>query len=175
MPAAFRKSAAVAAALGVLLLSPGVASAEGDDHSGAEPAANSSRPLPDSTVSTALTLVTVGFNGPLEPAGGHGLAVTDAKGERVDDGRVMLMDAQTLGVRLKPLARTGKYTVVFTGLIDGDKPTGTFTFTYAGPTAMPTPKASTSPPTQLLAMGGGVLVLAGVGAIALRRQRSAAV
>lgn len=158
--AAARATAAATVGAGLLLLSPGPALA-GGNHGGPEPMANSSRPLPNTTVSTELDRVTVGFNAPLAELSGHVLTVTDPEGERVDAGRVSRLDAQTLGVELQPLSRTGTYTVTYTGLTQGHSPSGTFTFAYTGPTA--STDGSTVPMQAALA-GGGVLVLAGLGA-----------
>lgn len=170
MSAAVRAIAAATFSAGALMLTPGAALA-GGDHSGSAPAANASRPLPNTTVTTTLNRVTVGFNAELANLDGHVLTVTDPEGQRVDAGQVDLLDPVTLSVGLEPLSSTGRYTVAYTALIQGHSPAGTFTFTYSGPTARVERSAV---PTQAALAGGGVLLLAGFGDLALRRQQTMA-
>lgn len=89
-------------------------------------------PAPGSTVATPPTEVAITFDEEVE-AKYCAIAVTDAKGARVDAGKAHLAggDELHLAVALKPVA-AGTYTVVWHATsTDAHKTQGTFAFTVA--------------------------------------------
>jgi LPXTG-motif cell wall-anchored protein len=114
----------------------------------------SSNPAAGSTISAAPSVVTASFDNhdPLV-AEGSALVVTNAAGERVDNGDLALdksdAERKTLTVSLKSGLGDGVYTVKWTAVSQGDGSTesGEFKFTVRA-------NASTSAPTANLPQTG---------------------
>jgi hypothetical protein len=69
---------------------------------------------------------------------GNEITVTDPTGARVDDG-ALTIDAESAVIGLKPLVKTGIYTVNYSLLGENDIPlVGRFTFNFAEPTVVAT-------------------------------------
>jgi methionine-rich copper-binding protein CopC len=124
-------------------------------------------PPPNATVIEAPERVTITFNAPLANVDGHGLTVTSPSGKTISEGNVVRQDDGTLAVDVGEFDEKGIYTVSYAALLQGHRSNGTYEFAYDGPTG-------SGFPTQLAAVGGGVVLLAGAGAVALRRQQRAA-
>jgi len=147
----------------------------------------STTPAADTTVSEALTSVSLTFNEPplTELGAGIAIQVNDPAGATVSSGEVSIVDS-TLGIAVAPTT-VGTYTVIWqTVSSDGHPVSGEYTFDYQGPvvaapTATPAvtpgdgatstaePDAATSTATEPAtpaADGGSTLplVLVGVGA-----------
>uniref|UniRef100_UPI004049ADDB copper resistance CopC family protein n=1 Tax=Candidatus Nanopelagicus sp. TaxID=2518620 RepID=UPI004049ADDB len=92
----------------------------------------STSPTAGSVLSISPTAVTIKANADLL-SGANEMTVTDAKGVRVDDGSLQVQGA-VLMVGIKPLTKSGLYTVAYTLMaIDQPPITGTFTFLYNAP------------------------------------------
>ena len=104
----------------------------------------STSPPSAQTFETPPSAVTITTESALLPEG-HEITVTDPAGARVDLGLINAVDVTAM-VDLKPLTKSGIYTVTYSLLSENDVPlTGRFTFNYSSPTIEP----SASPiPTQ---------------------------
>jgi len=106
----------------------------------------STTPISGATLQSAPSAVTVTTEMTLMDAGSE-ITVTDPTGARVDDG-ALTIDAESVVVGLKPLVKTGVYTVNYSLLAENDVPlVGRFTFTFAEPTVVATvaPEPSQTP------------------------------
>ncbi|WP_378144083.1 copper resistance protein CopC [Cnuibacter sp. UC19_7] len=108
----------------------------------------STSPAADSTVSDALTSVSLTFNEPpfADAGAAIGIRVSDPSGQVVSDGRVSITDS-TLSTAVAPTTQ-GAYQVEWQNVSgDGHTVSGTYVFTYAGPVAAPTvdPTAPSTP------------------------------
>lgn len=99
----------------------------------------STSPAGDSTVSEPFTTVSLTFNEPpfADAGAAIGIRVSDPSGAVISDGSVSITDA-TLSTAVKPTTQ-GSYLVEWQNVSgDGHTVSGTFTFTYEGPVAVPT-------------------------------------
>jgi copper resistance protein C len=132
----------------------------------------SSVPAPNSTVTTAPTVVKAAYNAGINPKGSS-IVVVAPNGSAADvgDGHVDLNDAnrQTMLVTLKPNLAPGKYTVKWTTVAadDGDTLSGTFSFTIAAPatTAKPAVVAAAAPASLPKTGGIPIAAVAGIGLV----------
>lgn len=86
------------------------------------------------TITTQVALISVG----------NSVTVTNLKGVRVDDG-ALTVDGVNVIIGLKPLTVTGLYTVTYSLLSNNQVPLqGSFSFTYAAPSVISSPSATTS-------------------------------
>jgi methionine-rich copper-binding protein CopC len=102
----------------------------------------STTPAADTTVSEALTSVSLTFNEPplTELGAGIAIQVDDPAGATVSSGEVSIVDS-TLGIAVAPTT-VGSYTVIWqTVSSDGHPVSGEYTFDYQGPVAV-TPTAN---------------------------------
>ncbi|NQX34898.1 copper resistance CopC family protein [Herbiconiux sp. VKM Ac-2851] len=103
----------------------------------------STTPAADTTVSEALTEVSLTFNEPplTELGAGIAIEVNDPAGATVSSGEVSIVDS-TLGIAVAPTT-VGSYTVIWqTVSSDGHPVSGEYAFDYQGPVAAapaPTP------------------------------------
>ncbi|MBF4572310.1 copper resistance protein CopC [Herbiconiux sp. VKM Ac-1786] len=106
----------------------------------------STTPAADTTVSEALSEVSLTFNEPplTELGAGIAIQVNDPAGATVSSGEVSIVDS-TLGIAVAPTT-VGSYTVIWqTVSSDGHPVSGEYTFDYQGPVAAaPTSAAPTS-------------------------------
>lgn len=103
----------------------------------------STTPVSGVTLQSAPSAVTVTTELALMDAGNE-VTVTDPTGARVDDG-ALTIDGANAVIGLKPLVKTGIYTVNYSLLAENDVPlVGKFTFTYAEPTVIATAPAQPS-------------------------------
>jgi hypothetical protein len=94
---------------------------------------------------------------------GSEVTVTDPTGARVDDG-ALTIDAESAVIGLKPLVKTGFYTVNYSLLAENDIPlVGRFTFNFAEPTVVatvaPEPTQSQAPTSSGNNAGTTIFVL----------------
>ncbi|GLK16278.1 copper resistance CopC family protein [Herbiconiux flava] len=109
----------------------------------------STTPAADTTVTEALTEVSLTFNEPPLTELGAGIAVqvNDPAGATVSSGEVSIVDS-TLGIAVAPTT-VGSYTVIWqTVSSDGHPVSGEYAFDYQGPVAAaPTPAAPSEAPS----------------------------
>ena len=97
----------------------------------------STTPIAGATLQSAPSAITVTTESILMDAGNE-ITVTDPTGARVDDG-ALTIDAESAVIGLKPLVKTGIYTVNYSLLAENDVPlVGRFTFNFAEPTVVAT-------------------------------------
>ena len=105
------------------------------------PISGSSLTSPPSAVTITTKVALLGV--------GNSVTVTDPKGVRVDDG-ALTVDGKNVIIGLKPLTRSGAYTVTYTLLANNDVPLqGSYTFSFSAPSVIssPTAASTTIPPT----------------------------
>lgn len=96
-------------------------------------------PVSGSILSIAPTSVSLTTDTPLAPMGSE-IIVTDPKGNRVDDG-ALLVDGTNAVVGLLALTEKGIYQVEYSLISEEDIPlTGIYTFTFNAPDKITTPK-----------------------------------
>jgi len=105
----------------------------------------STSPISGSTVTTSPSAVTITTQVVLSDMG-NSVVVTDKKGQRVDDGS-LIVDGMGVLIGLQSLVDSGVYTVTYSLLSDTDSPLeGSFTFNYSAPNVIsvqsPVPTAS---------------------------------
>ena len=94
-------------------------------------------PLSGATLQSAPSAVTITTELALMDAGNE-VSVTDPTGVRVDDG-ALTVDGVNAVVGLKPLVKTGIYTVNYSLYAENDLPlVGKFSFNFAEPTVVAT-------------------------------------
>lgn len=100
-------------------------------------------PVSGSILSIAPSSVTLTTDTPLAPMGSE-IVVTDPKGNRVDDG-ALLVDGNNAMVGLLVLSEKGIYQVEYSLISDEDIPlTGIYTFTFNAPDKITTPEPTTT-------------------------------
>jgi len=134
-----KKAFATSAVLLILAFS-GVSNAQANSLVGTSP-------ISGSTVSVSPTSVTVTGQVLLlaDAIDANVISVIDPNGVRVDDGTITVVEmSATVGV--KPLTDSGRYTVSYSLLSDGDAPLeGSFTFNYSAPSSIAPTEPSPSP------------------------------
>ena len=99
----------------------------------------STTPISGAVLTTAPSAVTLTTEAPLAAIGSE-IKVTDAKGNRVDDG-ALTIDTNNAVIGLLALTEKGVYIVDYSLITDNDVPlTGTYTFTYNAPDKVTTPQ-----------------------------------
>jgi methionine-rich copper-binding protein CopC len=97
----------------------------------------STTPVAGAALQSAPSAVTVTTELPLLDVGNE-ITVTDPTGARVDDGALSI-DLDSAYIGLKPLVKTGIYTVTYSLLAENDVPlVGKFTFNFIEPSVMET-------------------------------------
>jgi len=97
----------------------------------------STTPIAGATLQSAPSAITITTESVLMDAGNE-ITVTDPSGARVDDG-ALTIDAENAVIGLKPLVKTGIYTVNYSLFAENDIPlVGRFTFNFAEPTVVAT-------------------------------------
>ena len=117
-------------------------------------------PLSSATLQSAPSAVTITTEKPLMDTGSE-VSVTDPTGVRVDDG-ALTIDGANVVVGLKPLVKTGIYTVNYSLFAENDEPLiGKFTFNFAEPTVVATvaPVPTKSPTPSGNNLGTTIFVL----------------
>ena len=117
-------------------------------------------PLAGATLQSAPSAVTITTEKPLMDAGNE-VSVTDPTGVRVDDGAITI-DGVNAVVGLKPLVKTGIYTVSYSLFAENDEPlVGKFTFNFAEPTVIATvaPQPTKAPTPSGNNLGTTIFVL----------------
>ena len=117
-------------------------------------------PLAGATLQSAPSAVTITTEKPLMDAGNE-VSVTDPTGVRVDDGAITI-DGVNAVVGLKPLVKTGIYTVNYSLFAENDEPlVGKFTFNFAEPTVIATvaPQPTKAPTPSGNNLGTTIFVL----------------
>ena len=122
----------------------------------------STTPVAGETLQSAPSAITITTETILLDAGSE-VTVTDPTGARVDDG-ALTIDAESAVIGLKPLVKTGFYTVNYSLLAENDIPlVGRFTFNFAEPTVVatvaPEPTQSQAPTSSGNNAGTTIFVL----------------
>ncbi len=106
----------------------------------------STTPVAGAALQSAPSAVTVTTELPLLDVGNE-ITVTDPTGARVDDGALSI-DLDSAYIGLKPLVKTGIYTVTYSLLAENDVPlVGKFTFNFIEPSVMETVEPEPVKPT----------------------------
>jgi methionine-rich copper-binding protein CopC len=106
----------------------------------------STSPMSGSTLSVSPTSVTITGQLPLL-ADANEISVTDPKGNRVDDGTIMVSYV-SVTVGLMPLTESGFYTVSYLLYAEADAPLeGSYRFKYQAPSTI-APESPTPQPTE---------------------------
>ena len=117
-------------------------------------------PLSGATLQSAPSAVTITTELALMDAGNE-VSVTDPTGVRVDDG-ALTVDGVNAVVGLKPLVKTGIYTVNYSLYAENDLPlVGKFSFNFAEPTVVATiaPQPTKTPSPSGNNLGTTIFVL----------------
>ena len=117
-------------------------------------------PIPGASLESPPSAVSITTEVPLIDAGNE-ITVTDPTGARVDDG-LLTIDGVNAVIGLKPLVKTGIYTVNYSLLGENDVPLiGKYTFNFLEPAviATPQPDASSAPTPSGNNLGTTIFVL----------------
>jgi methionine-rich copper-binding protein CopC len=120
----------------------------------------STSPVSGASLDSATSAVTITTEVALLDDGNE-VIVTDPAGVRVDDG-ALAIDGVNVLIGLKPLVKTGIYTVNYSLFAENDVPlVGTFTFNFAEPTiiAPVAPEPSPAPTPSGNNLGTTIFVL----------------
>ena len=120
----------------------------------------STTPVAGETLQSAPSAITITTETILMDAGNE-VTVTDPAGARVDDG-ALTIDAESAVIGLRPLVKTGIYTVNYSLLAENDIPlVGRFTFNFAEPTVVATlaPEPTKTPTPSGNNVGTTIFVL----------------
>lgn len=146
-----KKARVYAAVMGLLFLSA--------PHSFANTLVSTS-PIPGASLESPPSAITIITEVPLIDAGNE-ITVTDPTGVRVDDG-ALTIDGVNAVIGLKPLVKTGIYTVNYSLLGENDVPLiGKYTFNFLEPTVVATtaPTTSSAPTPSGNNLGTTIFVL----------------
>jgi methionine-rich copper-binding protein CopC len=102
-----------------------------------------SSPISGSSLTSAPSAVTITTQNALMDVG-NSVTVTDPKGTRVDDGALSVSGVNVI-IGLKPLTVSGVYRVAYSLLTNNQVPLqGAFKFTYAAPSVISLPTATSN-------------------------------
>ncbi len=105
-------------------------------------------PGQDETVMVPVAEVRLEFSGALTLGGDHAVGVFGPGEQRFDDGQIVEVSDRAISTAVGALPEPGLYTVRWLVIgADGHAIEGSYTFTYSGPVASPSPTAAQPTPS----------------------------